>query len=209
MSSKIRVLVVDDHPVVRFGLVEGLGISGLLEVVGEARDGLEALERYRALKPDVVTLDLLLPGEDGVKTLSRIRSEFDTVKALMLSISEREEDVFRAAEAGAKGYVSKLLGLAGLVAAITDIHNGGECFSGTIASKLAERRQRAGLSQRELQVLRLVVDGLSNKEIAFRMSVSEATVKLHVSNMLTKIGVTDRTQAAVAAVRRGIVRLDP
>jgi DNA-binding NarL/FixJ family response regulator len=209
MSSKIRVLVVDDHPVVRFGLVEGLGISGLLEVVGEARDGSEALERYRALKPDVVTLDLLLPGEDGVKTLSRIRSEFDTVKALMLSISEREEDVFRAAEAGAKGYVSKLLGLAGLVAAITDIHNGGECFSGTIASKLAERRQRTGLSQRELQVVRLVVDGLSNKEIAFRMSVSEATVKLHVSNMLTKIGVTDRTQAAVAAVRRGIVRLDP
>jgi DNA-binding NarL/FixJ family response regulator len=207
MSSKIRVLIVDDHPVVRLGLIQGLGLSADLAVIGEACDGMQALERYRMLRPDVVTMDLLLPDGDGVEAVTRIRAEFDSAKVLMLSMSVREEDVFRAAEAGAKGYVSKVSGLADLVGAIISVHLGGEYYSGDLAKKLTQRRLRAGLSQRELQVLRLVVEGLSNKEIVARMGLSEATVKLHVSNMLTKLAVTDRTQAAMAAIQRGIVHL--
>jgi DNA-binding NarL/FixJ family response regulator len=210
MISKIRVLVVDAHPVVRSGLVGFFAVSGRVESVGEAVDERQATELCRRLKPDVVTIDTLLAGVgvDGVGARDGSRPEFGAAKILLFSDSLREEVILRAVEAGAKGCLLKSASREELIGAITTIHQGGECFPSAIAGKLSERRLRTGLSPREFQVLRLVVDGMSNKEIVSRLRLSEATVKLHISNMLNKLGVTDRTQAAVAALRRGIVHLE-
>ena len=207
MLPKVRVLIVDDHPLVRLGLANALAVSDQIEAIGQAATGEEALEFCRSTRPDVVLLDVHLPGIDGLETLARLRTEFPGLKVLMVSVAARDEEVFRAAESGAGGYLLKSVGIRELAEAIVRVHEGGEFYSRELAEQLTERRRRGGLSPRELQVLQLVVAGFSNKEIVGQMKLSEATVKLHISNMLAKLGVTDRTQAAVAAISRGIVRL--
>jgi DNA-binding NarL/FixJ family response regulator len=208
MKSSIRILIVDDHAMVRLGLAEAIGASDNLVLVGEATNGAQALALYRQHRPDVVTMDFQLPGGDGAEATARLRAEFPDARVIMLSVFEGEEDIWRAVEAGAKGYLPKSAEVEELLAAITQVSDGGDHFPPAIAAKLAGRRIRSTLSPRELQVLRQIVAGHSNKQIVAAMHLSEATVKLHISNMLAKLGVADRTQAAIVAVQRGIVHLN-
>lgn len=207
MPETIRVFIIDDQSVVRLGLVEALRHAEGTEVVGESGDPAEALEKVRSLRPDVVTIDLQHARHDPIALIRELCRLDSPVKPVMLSVFEGEEDVHRAVEAGARGYLSKAVEIPELIDAIAVIATGGRYFSETIARKLAERRHRLELTPRELEVLGHIVSGRSNKEILSVMKVSEATVKLHISNMLAKLGVTDRTQAAIEAVRRGIVHL--
>lgn len=208
MKRKIRVLVVDDHAMMRLGLTEAVSGEKDMTLVGESGTGDQALQLYREHQPDVVTMDFKLPGADGVEVTRQLRAEFPEARVVLLSVFEGEEDIWRAVQAGACGYVSKAAEVEELLEVIRQIAAGKTCFSPGIAAKLAARQAREALTPRELQMLRHIVAGYSNKEIAARLHMSEATVKLHISNTLAKLNVADRTQAAVVAVRRGIVHLD-
>ncbi len=207
MKTRIRILVVDDHALMRLGLVEAILNDPHLALVGEAANGEEALRLYREHTPDVVTMDFQIPGPDGAETTAQLRSEFPAARVLMLSVFEGEEDIWRAVEAGAQGYVSKSACIDDVLAGIREVFAHGSYFPPAIAARLEQRRARAGLSDSELQVLREIVAGRSNKEIATALHMSGATVKVRISSILEKLAVADRTQAAIAAVRRGIVRL--
>ena len=208
MKRKIRVLVVDDHAMMRLGLTEAISGEKDMTLVGEAGNGTQALELYREHRPDVVTMDFKLPGPDGAEITKQLRREFPDARVVLLSVFEAEEDIWRAVQAGASGYVSKSAEVEELLEVIRRIFAGERFFSPNIAAKLAARQARDALTPRELQVLRHIVAGYSNKEIAAKLHMSEATVKLHISNTLSKLDVDDRTQAAIVAVRRGIVHLD-
>lgn len=204
----IRVLIVDDHAMMRLGLAEAINGERDMTVVAEAGNGAQALDLYRHQKPDVVTMDFQIPGADGAESTRRLREAFPEARVVILSVFEGEEDIWRAVEAGASGYVSKAAEIEEVLEAIRHVFAGDTYFPAAIARKLAERRSRVTLTARELEVLRHIVAGRTNKEIAAALKTSEATVKLHISNTLAKLQVADRTQAAVAAVQRGIVRLD-
>jgi DNA-binding NarL/FixJ family response regulator len=208
MKRKIRVLIVDDHAMMRLGLVEAIAGERDLTLVGEAANGTQCLEQYRKHQPDVVTMDFRLPGADGAESTSRLRAEFPDARVVVLSVFEGEEDIWRAVEAGAMGYVSKSAEVEEVLEAVRCVVGGKTYFPAPIATKLASRRTRDALTPREHQVLHHIVAGLSNKEIAGALHMSEATVKLHISNTLAKLHVADRTQAAIVAVQRGIIHLD-
>ena len=208
MKRKIRILIVDDHAMVRFALAEAIAGETDLVLVAEAANGNEALKLYRKHRPDVVTMDFHLPGADGVVTTASLRSEFPDARVLLLSVFEGEEDIWRAVQAGALGYVPKSAEIAEVLEGIRELDAGRGYFPPAIAARLEERRLRDTLSPRELQVLREIVAGHSNKEISSSLGLSEAAVKLYISNTLAKLGVADRTQAAIQAIRRGIVHLD-
>ena len=208
MKRKIRILIVDDHAMVRFALAEAIAGETDLVLTAEAANGNEALELYRKHRPDVVTMDFLLPGADGVVTTASLRNEFSDARVLLLSVFEGEEDIWRAVQAGALGYVPKSAEIAEVLEGIRELAAGRAYFPPPIAARLEERRSRDTLSPRELQVLREIVAGHSNKEISTSLGLSEAAVKLYISNTLAKLGVADRTQAAIQAIRRGIVHLD-
>ncbi len=208
MKRKIRILIVDDHAMVRFALAEAIAGESDLVLVAEAANGNEALEHYRKHRPDVVTMDFHLPGADGVVTTAWLRNEFADARVLLLSVFEGEEDIWRAVQAGALGYVPKSAEIAEILEGIRELAADRGFFTPAIAARLEERRSRDTLSPRELQVLREIVAGHSNKEISTSLGLSEAAVKLYISNTLAKLGVADRTQAAIQAIRRGIVHLD-
>lgn len=208
MRRKIRVLIVDDHAMMRLGLAEAINGERDMMLAGEASNGAQAIEAYRELQPDVVTMDFQMPGVDGAEATARLRSEFPEARVVILSVFEGEEDIWRAVKAGAMGYVLKSAEVEDILEAIRHVMAGDTYFPAAIASKLAAREMRDTLTNRESQVLRHIVAGLSNKEIAATLHTSEATVKLHISNTLAKLGVADRTQAAIVAVQRGIVHLD-
>jgi len=208
MKRKIRVLIVDDHAMMRLGLVEAIAGERDLTLVGEAANGPQCLEQYRKHQPDVVTMDFRLPGADGAESTAHLRTEFPDARVVVLSVFEGEEDIWRAVEAGAMGYVSKSAEVEEVLEAIRSVVGGETYFPAPIATKLASRRMRDALTPREHQVLHHIVAGLSNKEIAATLHMSEATVKLHISNTLSKLHVADRTQAAIVAVQRGIIHLD-
>ncbi len=205
MKSKIRVLVVDDHALMRLGLVEAIVNEPQLALAGEAGNGDEAIQLYRRHHPDVVTMDYQIPGADGAETTARLRTEFPESRVIMLSVFEGEEYIWRAVEAGAMGYVPKSAPIDDVLEAIRNVVSQGSYFPPAIAEKLAARRGRESLTPSELQVLREIVAGRSNKEIAAALYMSGATVKVRISSILEKLKVADRTQAAIAAVRRGIV----
>lgn len=205
--KKIRVLIVDDHAMMRVGLAEAIAGERDMSVVAEAGNGTQAIELYRKHQPDVVTMDFQMPGPDGAESTVRLREAFPDARVVIFSVFEGEEDIWRAAQAGAMSYVSKAAEIEEVLDAIRRIFAGDTYFPAAIARKLAERRSRDTLTPREYEVLRHIVAGLSNKEIASALKMSEATVKLHISNTLAKLHVADRTQAAVAAVQRGIVHL--
>jgi DNA-binding NarL/FixJ family response regulator len=208
MKPKIRILIVDDHAMVRFALAEAIAGEPDLLLVAEADNGANGLELYRKHQPDVMTMDFQLPGGDGAESTARVREEFPDARIVILSVFEGEETIWRAVQAGARGYVPKSAEIAEVLDAIRALAAGREYFPPAIAARLAARRTRETLSPRELQVLRAIVAGCSNKEISSSLGLSEAAVKLYISNTLAKLGVADRTQAAIQAIRRGIVNLD-
>jgi DNA-binding NarL/FixJ family response regulator len=207
-NEAIRVMVVEDHNVVRQGLVALLKLTKGLEVVGEAADGLEAITQIRKLKPAIILIDLRMPGLGGVEVIQRIRMEAPQTRFIVLSTYDGDEDIYRALKAGAKAYLLKGMTSDDLISTIHAVHAGKSHIPPAIAEKLAERMSTEELTPRELAVLVEIVNGKSNKEIAAALDVSEATVKTHINSLLGKLGVSDRTQAATAAIQRGIVPLE-
>jgi len=207
MAEPIRILVVDDHHVVRQGLVALLNIMPDIAVVGQAADGDEAISLYRTLKPDITLMDLQLPGVSGVEAIRRIRNEDPAARFIVLTTFDGDEDIFRALEAGARAYLLKGMTVEELTSAIKAVHAGKTRISPAIADKLAGRMSSQALTAREQDVLERIVAGRSNKEIASDLNISEATVKTHINSLLGKLGVGDRTHAATVALQRGIVHL--
>lgn len=208
MADKIRVLVVDDHHVVRQGLVALLKTVPEINVIAEAADGGEAVDLHRKHKPDVTLMDLRLQTVGGVEAIQRIRSETPAARIIVLTTYDGDEDIYRALQAGAKAYLLKGMSVEELISTIHAVHAGKSRIPAPIAEKLAERMGGPELTNRELGVLQLIVRGRSNKEIASDLVISEATVKTHINSLLGKLGVTDRTQAATAAIQRGIVHFN-
>jgi two-component system NarL family response regulator len=207
-AKPIRVLVVEDHNVVRQGLVALLKMADQLEVVGEAADGVEAVTQFRKHLPDITLIDLRLPRMSGVDVIERIRMETPQARFIVLTTYDGDEDIYRALKAGARAYLLKGMTSEDLIATIRTVHSGKSHIPPAIAEKLAQRMGSEDLTPREFDVLEQIVNGMSNKEIAVELEVSEATVKTHINSLLGKLGVTDRTQAATAAIQRGIVPLE-
>ena len=208
MSDPIRIMVVEDHAIVRQGLVALLRTVPEFTIVAEAGDGRKAIELYRQHRPDVTLMDLRLPQMNGVEAIERIRLEFPQARIIVLTTFDGDEDIFRALQAGARGYLLK--GMTGdeLMEAIRSVFAGKSRIPAPVAERLAERMGAPALTARETEVLELIVGGNSNKEIAGALHISEATVKTHINSLLGKLGVTDRTQAATTALQRGIVHFD-
>jgi DNA-binding NarL/FixJ family response regulator len=208
MTDTIRILIVDDHNIVRQGLAALLKTVPGFEVAAEASDGEQAVELFRKHKPDVTLMDLRLPKLNGVEAITRIREGVPGARIVVLTTFDGDEDIYRALQAGAKGYLLKGMDLAELTDAIRSVHAGRTRIPPQVAEKLAERMGGATLTARELDVLKLIVAGKSNRDIGNALFISEATVKTHVNSLLSKLGVEDRTQAATSALQRGIVHLD-
>jgi DNA-binding NarL/FixJ family response regulator len=207
MSDPIRIVIVDDHHALRIGLSAMLAAFPQVLVVGEAADTAGAIEICQSLAPDVVLMDLRLPGGGGVEATLRICQSQPHTRILVVTTYEGDEDVHRAIQAGASGYLLKGLSSAELASAIETVHRGGRVIPEGLAARFKERNQRKDLSSRELQVLQQIVLGRSNKEIATSMGVGEESVKTYLKSLFQKLGVSDRTQAAIEAVRQGIVHL--
>ena len=207
----IRVLVVDDHAIVREGLRSFLALQEDIEVVGEAGDGEEALEAVRRLAPDVALMDLVMPRMDGIEAIRHIRAESPQTRVIVLTSFVDEDKMLPAVRAGAAGYLLKDVAPQELVSAIRTVHGGAALLHPAVVAELvreATTPRGDGLTEREREVLALIARGRANKAIAFELGVSEKTVKTHVSNILGKLNLTDRTQAALYAVREGLVDLE-
>jgi two-component system NarL family response regulator len=204
--GRSRVLLADDHAVVRLGLRALIDHQPDLQVVAEAETGSEAVARFLELQPDIGLVDLLLPGKDGAEVCAAIRQELPRARILIVSSSSGSEHIHRALKAGAQGYLLKDASPTALLSAIRSVIAGGRVIPAAVAQGMAERAYQSDLSPRESEVITLVVEGLSNKAIAERLGLTEATVKTHITHIFEKLGVEDRTQAALAAVKRGIVR---
>lgn len=207
MEEKIRVMIVDDHHVVRQGLAALLRASGAVEVVAEASDGREAIQRWGAHAPDVTLMDLQMQPVGGVEAIQRIRAEHPNARFVVLTTYDGDEDIFRALQAGAKGYLLKGMTLEELLETVRVVHSGKSRIPSAIAEKLADRVSGQELTPRELEVLERIVAGRSNRDAASDLGISETTVKTHVNSLLSKLGVADRTHAATLAIQRGIVHL--
>jgi two-component system NarL family response regulator len=205
--NKIRVLIADDHFVVRAGLSTVINSEPDMTVVAEAMNGKQAVDLHRQHRPDVVLMDLRMPEMNGVDAISAIQRESPDSRIIVLTTYDGDEDIYRALQAGARGYILKDMVGDELLDAIRAVHAGQRRIPASVAARLAERMPRSELTPRELEVLQLIVKGKSNKEIAAELFVTEGTVKVHVNNLLSKLGVSDRTQAATAAIQRGIVHL--
>jgi len=206
----VRVLVADDHLVVRVGLRALLGLHDGIALVGEAGDGAEAVTLARELRPDVVLMDLVMPVEDGVRATARIRAELPGTNVLVLTTYDTDADIFRALAAGAVGYLLKDVGGADLAAAIRAAARGESVLTPSVAARVVGRMRapaEEALSARELDVLGLAAEGAANREIARALHISEATVKTHLLRVYAKLGVNDRTAAVTAALAKGILRL--
>lgn len=201
-------MLVDDHPAFRKGIAALIESEPDLEVVAQTGDGAEALNLYRRARPDVVLMDLRLPGLGGVEATIAIRKEFPDARIIVLTTFDADEDIYRAIQAGAKSYLLKDVSDEELAGTIRAAHAGQVKLPPRVAERLAERRQRADLSARELDVLQHLIKGRSNKEISSALFVSEDTVKAHLKTLFSKLNVRDRTEAAICAVRHGIVHLD-
>jgi two-component system NarL family response regulator len=205
--TTIRVLVIEDHAVVRQGLVALLSNAPDIEVIGSAADGLEGMEIFRSARPDVTLMDLQMPRLGGVEAIQRMRDEWRDARIIVLTTFDGDEDIYRAMQAGAKAYLLKGMEVEELLAAIRTVHAGHARVPSFVAEKLAQRVVSQELTAREVEVLERIVAGRANKEIADDLNITEATVKSHVNSLLGKLGVDDRTHAAVVALQRGIVHL--
>ena len=205
---RIRILIVDDHPVVRAGLTSMLGTQAELEVIGSASSGEEALAKLSQLEPDVLLLDLRMHGMSGVDTLMAMKRSAHDVRVIILTSFETDEDIYRAVQAGAHGYLLKDTSLREMVEAIRTVHAGKRYIPRDIAARLAERMMRTDLTPREIEILKLLSKGPTNKEIGRALSISENTVKNHVNSIIEKLEVSDRTEAATTAIQRGLISVD-
>jgi len=208
MSKKaIKILLVDDHIILRMGLVTATQGEPDMEVVGEAENGDDAIAVYREQRPDVVVMDLRMPKHGGIEAIERLREEFPAARVLVFSNYSNGDEISKAFEAGACGFVIKEMSLDSLLEGIRQVHRGDKYIPTEVAARVS-RRVVSNLSNRELEVLALVAKGLSNKGIAAELSLVEGTVKIHLNKILSKLGVADRTQAVLAGVRMGIIQLD-
>jgi len=205
MPEKIRVLCVDDHAVMRDGIAFALETQADMELVGEAVSGEEAVKMFRQLRPDVTLMDLQLPGMDGIRTIQVIRESFPKARIIVLTTYSGDVQAHRALTAGAAGYLLKHMLRTDLLGTIRKVHAGGRSISPQIAIDLAEHIGAEPLSQREVEVLRSVSTGNTNKAVADELSISEDTVKGHIKNILAKLGASDRTHAVMLAVSRGFL----
>jgi NarL family two-component system response regulator LiaR len=220
MSDDIRILITDDHAVVREGLRALIDTEPGMAVAGEAADGVEAVQLARELRPDVILLDLIMPRKDGIEAIGEIKKENAEVGILVLTSFAEDEKVFWAIKAGALGYLLKDASPQELIQAIRDVHRGEPSMAPAIAHKLMRELQRSAqtpsdlprteepLTEREVEVLKLVAQGLSNQEIAGQLVISERTVRTHVSHILDKLHLANRTQAALYALREGLASLE-
>lgn len=205
--EKIRVLVVDDHHVVRQGIAALINSADDMAVIAEASNGRQAVDQFAEHRPDVTIMDLRLPVLSGVDAITAIRQKTPGARIIVLTTFDGDEDIYRALQAGARGYLLKDMFGDDLMDAIRAVHAGKSRIPPAVAQRLADRMGGPELTARELEVLKLIVGGNSNKEIAQRLFISEATVKTHINSVLGKLQVSDRTQAATTALQRGIVHL--
>ena len=207
-AGSIRILIVDDHPVVRAGLASMLGTQAELELIGSAPSGEDALAMIEEHRPDVLLLDLRMPGMSGVDTLLALKAAGRSVRVIILTNYETDEDIYRAVQAGAQGYLLKDTSLREMVEAIRTVHGGKRYIPRHIASRLAERMVRTDLTARELEILKLLSKGPTNKQIGHTLGISDNTVRNHVLKIIEKLEVSDRTEAATTAIQRGLIRVD-
>jgi len=203
--SKIRVLMVDDHPLLREGVAAVIAGENDMEIVAEAVDGREAIQLFRKHLPDVTLMDLQMPGLGGVETIQAIRTEFPNARFVVLTTYQGDVQALRALKAGAAGYLLKTMLRKDLLETIRIVHSGRRRIPSEIATELAEHVGEEALSEREVTVLRLVANGNSNKLIGAELDVSEATIKMHMKNILQKLGANDRTHAVTIAMKRGFL----
>jgi DNA-binding NarL/FixJ family response regulator len=208
LVDSITVLLVEDHFLARIALRSVLAGHSQIRVIGEAGDGEQGLAMYRALRPDVMLLDLRLPGTSGFEVLTRVRREFADARVVVLSNYQGSEDVYRAVRSGAAGYLTKDASGQELIDAIITVHRDLRYLPRTALDRLAERTSVTDLTPRETEVLTCITQGRSNREIAEQLHISEKTVRIHVSAVLEKMGARDRTQATIFALQRGLVHLE-
>ena len=206
-AEKIKVMVVDDHPLMRVGVASIINARADMTVVAQAGTGEDAVALFSRHKPDITLMDLRLPGMSGVDAISTIRTRTPGAKFVVLTTYEGDEDIHRALEAGARGYIIKGMPYQTLVDALLRVHAGGRFLPAPVAKALECRMPESELSSREREVLQHLVGGMTNKEIATLLGITEATVKCHVSTILMRLNVSDRTQAVVTALQRGLVHL--
>jgi DNA-binding NarL/FixJ family response regulator len=206
-SKPIRILTADDHPLLRYGIATLVGAEPDMELVAQASTGPEAIEQFRLHQPDVTLMDLQMPGMNGIEAMIVIRSEFPNARIIVLTTYAGDVQVTRALKAGARAYILKGRLAGELLETIRAVHAGQRRIPPEVAADLAEHAGESGLTQREMEVLRLVAAGNANKEIAARLSITEETVKSRVSNILSKLGANDRTHAVTIGLKRGIIEL--
>jgi DNA-binding NarL/FixJ family response regulator len=207
-TARTRVLVADDHPVVRAGLSAVIAQQSDLELVAEAENGARAVALFREQRPDVALMDLRMPLMDGVEAIGAITTEFPDARILALTTYEGDADIRRALEAGAWGYLLKDMLLTEVLTAVRAVQRGERVIPVAVEARLAEFPERSDLTDREAEVLRLVARGLSDKEVARAIGRTEETVKIHLKNVFAKLGVADRTEAVTVARTRGLIHLD-
>ena len=205
----IKVLVVEDHNVVRQGIVAILNQQKDISVVAEAKNGIEAIALYQKHQPNITLMDLRMPQMEGLEAINNIRETSPQARIIILTTYDTDEDIYRGLQAGARGYLLKDTTAEELATAVRQVHQGKRYIPVEVGIRLTERIQKSDLTDRELEVLAELTEGKSNIEIAKALSISEGTVKFHVNNILSKFGVTDRTQAVITALRRGITRIQP
>ncbi|BAY76047.1 LuxR family two component transcriptional regulator [Nostoc linckia NIES-25] len=206
-SNLIRILIADDHPILGQALTMFLQCEPDMTVVGHASDGREALELFRQHQPDVILMDLRMPKVEGADAIAAICAKFKHARIIVLTTFDGDEDIYRGLRAGAKGYLLKGAEPDELLDAIRTVYRGEKYIPPSIAAKLAERMGKEELSDRELEVLRLIAKGKNNQQISNVLNIAESTVRFHANNIFGKLNVSDRTQALVTALNRGIVRL--
>jgi DNA-binding NarL/FixJ family response regulator len=206
-ATPIKVLIIDDHPVVRLGLRTMLQSEKRIVVTGMAGSAREGMQEIRRIQPDVVLMDLRMPEMGGVEAITELRRVAENIRILVLTNYDEDEYIFRALQAGAMGYLLKNTPQEEIIRAVEMVHQNQSCIPANIARRLAEAIAREELTQRELEVLKLAADGLTNKVIADRLFISAKTARNHVTSCLFKLGARDRTEAVTIALRRGLIRL--
>jgi DNA-binding NarL/FixJ family response regulator len=207
MENPVRIVIAEDHLIARVGVKTIINTQPDMTVVAEAANGMQAVELYRKHRPDVTLMDVRMPVLNGVEAIIAIRAEFADASIIALSTYGGDEDIRRALQAGARAYLTKDVLHDELIRAIHAVHAGGKYLPASVSAALESSALPAGLSAREMEVLSLIVKGLGNKHIAYQLGIAEHTVKNHVKNILSKLSVDDRTQAATAAIQRGIIHL--
>jgi two-component system NarL family response regulator len=207
-QNVIKLLLADDHPTFRMGLAALVENQPDMHVIAEAGDGRTAIDLFRQKKPDVVLMDLRMPGLGGVEVTLALMAEFPAARVIVVTTYDLDEDIHRAIQAGAKSYLLKDMPREIIIETIRSVYRGTHKLPPGVLSRLAQRAKRADLTEREMEILRLILKGRSNKEISSNLYISEDTVKYHLKTLFAKLGVQDRTEAAISAIRHGIIHLE-